>query len=143
MCIPKSKGGLGFPKFEWFNQALLAKQGWRILTNPSSSFTQFFKGKYFPSSSYFQAKQGSRPSWGWQSFIWGRKILQYGTHLQIGNGEAIFGKEDKWISKSFPRKPTVKASHDPSIVRLAQLINAFSNNWDMDVLTRNFHEEEV
>lgn len=46
----KIRGWLGFQKFEQvqYNVALLAKQGWRLLTNPSSLAAQVFKARYYP-----------------------------------------------------------------------------------------------
>ena len=62
MCNPKARGGLGFRNLRAFNLAMLAKQAWRILNNPSSLVARVLKAKYFPTGNLLNAKLGSSPS---------------------------------------------------------------------------------
>ena len=51
ICQPKSWGGLGLKEFNLLNQAMLAKQYWRISQHPHSLIARTFKAKYFPRGS--------------------------------------------------------------------------------------------
>ncbi|KAA3471265.1 reverse transcriptase [Gossypium australe] len=60
MCIPKKKGGLGFKNLSMFNTTLLAKQGWKIITQPNCLFARVMKVKYFPKREFLSARIASR-----------------------------------------------------------------------------------
>ena len=58
MCMSKDSGGLGFRDLRSSNLALLAKQGWQLLTNSTSLFCQVYKAKYFPHCNFDEASIG-------------------------------------------------------------------------------------
>ncbi|XP_024172126.1 uncharacterized protein LOC112178168 [Rosa chinensis] len=62
MCLPKEQGGMGFKYLHAYNLAMLAKQGWRLLTNPNSLVAQVFKAMYCLYGSFLTADMGERPS---------------------------------------------------------------------------------
>ena len=47
MCMLKDSGGLGFRDLRSFNLALLAKQGWQLLTNSTSCFWLSLQSQVF------------------------------------------------------------------------------------------------
>ena len=52
LCSRKEKGGLGFCHLHSFNLALLAKQGWRLVMNPSSLCARVLSSKYYIRSNF-------------------------------------------------------------------------------------------
>ena len=96
LCNPKALGGMGFKDLEKFNEAMLAKQVWRLLVDHSSLFYRVFRAKYFPSGSVFDA-QVSSGSYAWRSIMKARTLVQLGLLWRIGNGMKINIYNDRWL----------------------------------------------
>ena len=93
-----------------FNVEMLGKQGWRLLTNPNALVTLLFKARYFPSSSFVEARLGSNPSLVWRSILAAQLAILRGGRIQIRRGQqTIIGhapwlpdKNNGFISSSLP-----------------------------------------
>jgi hypothetical protein len=48
LLLPKCWGGMGFRDMRMFNQALLARQVWRLIQFPDCLCAQLLKAKYYP-----------------------------------------------------------------------------------------------
>ncbi|CAB4316864.1 unnamed protein product [Prunus armeniaca] len=104
MCQHKSDGGLGFRELTSFNQALLCKQGWRLLEFPHSLIARMLKARYFPNSDFLAASSGSLPSFTWQSLLWGRDLLRLGLRWRIATSRVcdLFTASGGWdVGKVF------------------------------------------
>ena len=53
---------MGFLSLYDFNMALLAKQGWKLITNPNSFMTRLLKSRYYPLGTFLSTTRGYRPS---------------------------------------------------------------------------------
>jgi hypothetical protein len=60
---------MGFRDLEVFNQALLAKQGWRLIQHPNSVVATIMRDKYFQGSDFLIARLGRNPSYVGEAFL--------------------------------------------------------------------------
>ena len=63
LTIAKDQGGMGFKELRAVNDALIAKQMWRVLTKPNLLISKVMKEKYFAKSEIFQANSRHSSSW--------------------------------------------------------------------------------
>ncbi|CAN1849014.1 Uncharacterized mitochondrial protein AtMg00310 [Linum perenne] len=138
LCRPKIEGGLGFKNFQTFNQALLSKQGFILLSKPNALVTRTYKGCYFPNTSFLEAKQGGRPSWAWRSLLFGRGILQDGLKWQVGDVSLINTLSDKWLPTNPPSQP--KLSTNIPISDIPPTVNFLISHgrWDIPQIRHCF-----
>ncbi|XP_019103693.1 uncharacterized mitochondrial protein AtMg00310-like [Beta vulgaris subsp. vulgaris] len=96
LCLLKSKGRIGFSNLSAFNDALIAKQCWRLVTNPDSFAAKVLKGKSFHRTTFWKAKLPNYSCYTWRSIMGARELLSLGLSWVMGNGRSVKFWEDKW-----------------------------------------------
>nr|XP_023889904.1 uncharacterized protein LOC112001960 [Quercus suber] len=138
LCRDKDLGGMGFKEIEKFNDALLAKQAWRMINNPNSLCHWVFKVRFFPNCSMLEAKDSNLGSYTWKSIMSARNVIRKGMVWCTGNGQNVQIKEDKWL----PRSPTYPiTSHLPTVAtktKVQTLINSELGVWKSDLMQQLF-----
>lgn len=79
------------------NEALLAKQVWRLIKEPDLLVSRVFKGRYFPDQPFFQAKQKGKDSWLWKGWLRTKDLIRKGRTWKVGDGRNIRIWDDHWI----------------------------------------------
>ena len=129
MCTTKTEGGMGFRDFEAFNQALLAKQAWRILQCPSSLCARVLKARYFKDGSIMNATCPSAASYTFRSILFGRDLLKEVVVWRIEDGSSVNIHHENWIPRSGSLKP-LGQSYMHVVTRVNDLMTADVTAWD-------------
>ena len=139
----KNRGGMGFHDLTCFNQALLAKQVWRLLKNPNTLTGQILQAKYYSGGNILEAWVSKTASYAWKSISGSRALIREGLIWQIGNGEQVKIWGDKWVptSATFSIQSSPKILHEQAIVN--ELIDRDTHWWNVKLLEDIFNEEEV
>ncbi|XP_057811823.1 uncharacterized mitochondrial protein AtMg00310-like [Salvia miltiorrhiza] len=104
MCKPKEWGGMGFRNLKAFNRALLAKQQWRLIRNPTSLVARVFKAKYYRDTDIMTAEVKSGASFIWRSLMYSRPLLERGLYWKIGTGLEVDAPNDYWVVEGLSNK---------------------------------------
>ncbi|XP_057803589.1 uncharacterized protein LOC131018917 [Salvia miltiorrhiza] len=144
MCKPKEWGGLGFRDLKGFNQALVAKQAWRLMTNPETLVARVFRARYFCQGDFMHARLSGNVSFIWRSLLWSRPLIEKGMVWQIGDGSRVRIFQDSWVQDLDSGHVMGKADYGNSERRVMELIDE-NNNWNEEVLNELFwpHEKEA
>jgi exonuclease III len=133
-CKQKKDGGMGFRDLGAFNEALLAKQGWRIMNDPNSLMATVLKAKYFPNNHFLKAKQGYRPSYVWQSISKASWILKKGCIWLVGNGKSLNIWEDRWLHQQVGTTIWTPKPNNTNLLLVNDLLQPHSNEWNRNIV---------
>ncbi|CAM8982011.1 unnamed protein product [Rhodiola kirilowii] len=102
LCKEKGEGGVGFKDLYTFNDALLAKQIWRLMERPNSLTSKLLKEKYFKEATPITCQLGSRPSLVWRSIrTAGQKVKQWLQEANDSEGVSwLLEADGKFSTKS-------------------------------------------
>jgi hypothetical protein len=139
----KLAGGLGFRDMHLFNKAMLAKQVWRLQTDPTSLLSQSFKAKYYPNSDILHAQHGRNPSYAWQSIFQAIPTIKKGGCWKVGNGNAINIWEDNWVAWQNGYKILTPRTPHIQIQSVNELITATpAKEWNSNIIDQYFIPSE-
>ncbi|KAF7134747.1 hypothetical protein RHSIM_Rhsim08G0124600 [Rhododendron simsii] len=139
----KGNGGLGLHDLETFNQALLAKQGWKLISGTSSLFRQIFKGRYFPRTSFWHANASSQSSWAWKSIVWVRELIDKGWIWQVQSGKDIRVWEDPWLLKNTDFRINGTTPRREDIKKVVDLIDSDTKSWKVSLIRETFNQDDA
>ena len=129
LCKPKEEGGMGFKDLVRFNEAMLAKQIWRLQTDRNSLMFKVFSTKYFPTGSVLEAKS-KKGSYAWQSILKARHVIEKGMLWRVSDGSQIRVFEDSWIPGCLPTKAVPRTLECKDDSTVSSLIDQTTMEWN-------------
>jgi hypothetical protein len=121
---------------------MLAKQVWRLITDPNSLCAKVLRAKYYPDSNILKAGPKSGSSFTWQSILAGVATFKRGYIWRVGNGEDINIWSDPWI----PNSPDFKLTSlrgNAVYTKVSELINPATETWDTQLLSELLNDVDV
>lgn len=96
-CDWKEDEGLGFRNLEAFNDALLAKQVWRLIQEEESLVAHVLKSKYYPNEDILAARFGAKPSFTWRSLHGVKDVTAKGSRWIVEDGNSLNIWTARWL----------------------------------------------
>ena len=143
LCQAKKCGGMGFKEIEKFNDALLAKQVWRMLKNPESLCHRVFKARFFPDCSILVANSSINRSYAGKSILSARDVVRKGMIWRIGDVKTVSLKEDKWLLDQVYRSVSSPLPSIPPDAKVSIFIDEVNGTWKEAEIKQNFLPHEV
>ncbi|XP_010480831.1 PREDICTED: uncharacterized protein LOC104759619 [Camelina sativa] len=133
LCEDKCEGSLGFRALEQFNDAMLAKQYWRLI-HYLSLMARVLRGRYFRNKHPLQAKKPYSPLFACRSIFSTKGLVEHGSWWAIGLGCNVLVWRDPWIPDIQPRPANGRGRQLHPNLMVNHLINPYTKEWHMPIL---------
>ncbi|XP_031112161.1 uncharacterized protein LOC116016138 [Ipomoea triloba] len=122
---------------------MLGKQAWRFLTRPDSLVTRIYKARYFPKSSFIDAKLGSCPSYCWRSIMGAHELICSGVRRRIGDGRSTLIWGHPWLPDGPNPMIQTNMPHELDGSLVSGLFDPDTGTWDHSILCDIFSPTDV
>ncbi|KAE8809075.1 retrotransposon unclassified [Hordeum vulgare] len=124
-----------------YNQALLAKQVWRLLMTPNSMCGSLLRAKYYPSGNLVDTVFTGNASAVWRGLEHGLELVKKGMLWRVGNGMNIRVWRDPWIPRGMPFIP-ITPKRNCRLKRVSEFLDV-QGCWRVDLLRQHFWQPDV
>lgn len=139
----KSEGGMSFRELSFFNMALLARQGWRLVQFPDSLVSRVLKAKYYPHQSFLEASIKGNVSYIFRSICEAKEGLLVGMMWRVGTGANIQIWKDRWLQGA----PSATVLSPPRVLdanaKVGALIHQDRMCWNVELIDQVFFPWEA
>ncbi|XP_026410329.1 uncharacterized protein LOC113305522 [Papaver somniferum] len=142
VCKPKRLGGMGFKNTVKFNDAILAKMDWRMITAENSLCARILKDKYFHNKEPLCDEITTQGSWIWKSIYKGLQIDKKYYVWSIGDGAKIKIWKHNWIANITHTHLTNASQHYGDNDTVQILIKKEPKQWDIQSINQKSSHTE-
>ena len=123
---------------ECFNDAMLAKQVWRLLQESSSLVAHVLKARYYPLGDILSAGLGNNPSYTWRSLHSVREVIEQGSRWIVGNGRSLKIWSSRWLPRPGSFRPILGSLDADDDLSVADFIDTEAGCWREELVCQTF-----
>jgi hypothetical protein len=131
ICIPRDEGGLGIKNMHEFNLALIAKLGWKLLSNSDCLWVNQLQRKYLKYGDFLSSPASSSASWLWKGIQKIKTFISAGACLRVSRLSSSPVWTSNWVPTltSFRPKPKFPLNRNFPSLQIMDLINSNNLRW--------------
>ena len=140
VCAPLDEGGLGLRELQDFNQALILKVVWQLVSNKDKLWVHIMRAKYYPRAGIWAVQRKTGVSRLWRAVQEAKEFFRESIKWHVGDGTGILATNHPWYTGWHIQRISTNLQRDYTV---AQLYNAFQDDWDEDQISLLLGDEAV